>query len=172
MPSPKSNARETRELSQIPLSVSTEWFSVFYTTDHPKLNPHWRWDLRVTVRAEQPLRVLTLQVRDEVAQWRKMPERGGHHVLMLRLSWPDPSPAWVDDSRAHIDLDPSHKAMAGEIVPIASSVDGNWLFSLVALERKDTELRRNGRWLPREGPLAALPSLLESSGSGTGAWHG
>lgn len=60
MPSPKSNARETRELSQIPLSVSTEWFSVFYTTDHPKLNPHWRWDLRVTVRAEQPLRVLTL----------------------------------------------------------------------------------------------------------------
>lgn len=169
MPSLQSDARAFRQVSRIPFGVSTKWFSTFYTTDHPRLNPHWRWDLRVTVQAEQPLRVLTVQVRDGFADWRKMQERGSLQVLTLRLSWPAPSQHWPDDLRTRIDLDPLHGAMTGEIVPIASALDDEWTFALVALERKDTELRRNGRWLPREGALAALPTALASSGSS--AWH-
>ncbi len=152
-----------------PIFFDATWVDASYTTDPPRYIWHKQWFLRLTVRADAPLRVVVLERDGAIIRWTKLGDRRNRASMTIatRLD-EEPSELELADPWSSLSVSEPVDAVTWSIIPLSPGAE--WAKAIMVFPRDDTELLRAGRWRIRRALAAELPAAMISLQRG--AWTG
>jgi len=142
----------------VPVRLSTEWVSRFWTTTPPIYIPHTQWSLQLTIEANIPLRLAVISVDETRAVVTKCERSDGAYAFGVGgSSEREPSARQLGNPWLAIGGEPAGDTTTWKPIPLVRDITGRVREVLFALPRRDTESLRKGRWRVRHDLEGFLP---------------